>query len=392
MKKLCLTLTLLAGILVVPYARADAYDEALAQIEHHNPKLKALAAQRDAEIAATRTGQTLPNPEVELGYLWGFKGGPDRKDLAVSQEFDLATLGGARGRVAAGQRQEAEATYVEARRDVLLDARLALIELAAARASLAILERRQEAGGQLVEISQQMVKNGQMTIIDLNKSRLAQAENDNAVRQGKVALRKAIRNIDALNGGIPLDFMTTEMPEQTLPPDFDTWLSQAVEHDASLANLLSAARTQASEVGLAKAEGLPTLTLGYSGEFITDGTLNGAKLGVSLPLWANRGNVKAARARELAARMRVEEAAIQLRSELETLYEEASSLDALEQAYAKAAAAADNTALLARGLQLGEISMHEYVDESVYTFDVEERLLEIRRELAQAVARLNARM
>ncbi|MDE5796894.1 MAG: TolC family protein, partial [Muribaculaceae bacterium] len=115
------------------HVNGDIYTEALSKIEANSLRLRALGATRDADIEATRVGQTLANPELELGYLWGADG-HDRKDLGLSQEFDMETLTGAKGRVAQAQRSEAERTYAEARREVLLEAKLALIELIALRA------------------------------------------------------------------------------------------------------------------------------------------------------------------------------------------------------------------------------------------------------------------
>lgn len=385
--------TLLAVLATVApvTALADAYTDALAEIERNSPRLRALAQNRDADIAATRTGQTLADPEVEVGYLWGFKGGPDRKDLAVSQEFDLATLSGAKGRVAAGQRAEADAAYAEARREVMLEARLALIDLAACRASEDILRRRQAQGHRIVEVSQRMNQTGQMSLIDLNKTRLSDAENDNALRLAELATRKAEMTVQTLNGGVPVTFVCSEMPQTALPADFGAWVDQAVATDPSVQALRSTAAVNASEVGLAKAGNLPTFTLGYSGEFITDGTLNGAKLGVTVPLWGNRGSVRAAKAREAATRLQIEDASLAKRAELELAYEEARSLAMLEVVYAEAVAQADNSALLSRALEMGEMSIHEYLVESDYTYDVEQRLLDIRRQYAEAVARLYAR-
>ena len=372
------------------HVSGDIYTAALSQIESNSLRLQALGTTRDADIEATRVGQTLANPELELGYLWGADGGPDRKDLGLSQEFDMETLTGAKGRVASAQRGEAESAYAEARSEVLLEAKLALIELIASRGTEKLARERLRQTTGMAQAAARLNELGQQSLIYLNKERQAQAEADNALRMATIATAKAQRAVNALNGGQPLEFDYSEFPVTMLPADFDDWVIGALGSDASIRAMQSSMEVSEQEISLAKAGNLPSFTLGYSGEFIEGGTLNGVSLGVTLPLWGNRGAVRAAKARKNALRAGYDDALLTKREELRSLFDEVSSLLKLERAYIDATDASDNTALLQRAFEAGELSLPDYLDQSSYRYDVAERLLTIRRELAEGTCRLEA--
>ncbi|MDE7188521.1 MAG: TolC family protein, partial [Muribaculaceae bacterium] len=273
---------------------------------------------------------------------------------------------------------------------VLLEAKLALIELIASRGTEKLARERLRQTTGMAQAAARLNELGQLSLIDLNKARLAQAEADNALRMATIATAKAQRAVNALNGGQPLKFDYSEFPVTMLPADFDDWVIGALGSDASIRAMQSSMEVSEQEISLAKAGNLPSFTLGYSGEFIEGGTLNGVSLGVTLPLWGNRDAVRAAKARKNALRAGYDDALLTKREELRSLFDEVSSLLKLERAYIDATDASDNTALLQRAFEAGELSLPDYLDQSSYRYDVAERLLTIRRELAEGTCRLEA--
>ena len=80
----------------------NTIDGILQSVEGHNTTLGALRRAADAEKAAARADLTLPDPEVEFGYMWGSPSAiGSRKNFSARQSFDIATLSGARRRAAA---------------------------------------------------------------------------------------------------------------------------------------------------------------------------------------------------------------------------------------------------------------------------------------------------
>ena len=267
---------------------------------------------------------------------------------------------------------------------------MALIALIGCQATQNLARERVRQATGMAEAAVRLSELGELSRIDLNKAKLAQAEADNALRMAHIATVKAQRAVDALNGGQPLEFGYSEFPIMMLPADFDDWIMGALDSDVSILAMQSSMEVSEREVALAKAGNLPSFTLGYSGEFIEDGTLNGVTLGMKLPLWGNRGAIRAAKARQNALRAAYDDALLTKREELRSLFDEVNSLLHLERAYIEATDASDNTALLQRAFESGELSLPDYLDQSSYSYDVAERLLSIRRELAVAVCRLES--
>ena len=130
-------LCLLAALSPVFSANAQsAAEQLLRDIEQNNTTLKALRDQAEAQALQNKTGITLPDPEVEFAYLWGSPSGvPGRTDFAVSQSFDMPTLLGSRRRVAEGENALLGLQYKQERIALLLEARLAIVDLIFANAT-----------------------------------------------------------------------------------------------------------------------------------------------------------------------------------------------------------------------------------------------------------------
>ena len=82
-------------------------------------------------------------------------------------------------------------------------------------------------------------------------------------------------------------------------------------------------------------------------------------MGGSLPLFANKGKVKAARARALSAELQQEELAMSVEASLQALYNEARALRGAMDAY-DLPLMQHSFDLLNQALHGGELSWHEY--------------------------------
>lgn len=88
-------------IATAPTFAQSGIDGALAEIEANNTTLKALRKSADAQKKANHVENTLADPEVGYNRLWGSPGSiGNRTDVSASQEFDIPTITGAKGRLA----------------------------------------------------------------------------------------------------------------------------------------------------------------------------------------------------------------------------------------------------------------------------------------------------
>ena len=121
--------------------------------------------------------------------------------------------------------------------------------------------------------------------------------------------------------------MPADFPQASLPSDFDSWLTGAAASSAELAALRASLKQSESEITLRKREGLPDFSIGYQGKIVNGGSQHGFGVSVSLPLWANRGRVKAAKALHAAESLQLASAEEQFRLIKKAQYEKARQLE-----------------------------------------------------------------
>ena len=146
-----------------------------------------------------------------------------------------------------------------------------------------------------------------------------------------------------------------------------------------------------SDLSLAKAQHLPTLSATYINERHTIGDRSqGVAVGMSLPLWANKNRVRTARAALQAAQAREADTQLQLRSQLRADYERVHGLQRTATLYRTALTEADNSALLARAMDEGYISVLEYLQGIELYYEYLDLSLSAERDYRRALATLEA--
>ena len=116
----------------------------------------------------------------------------------------------------------------------------------------------------------------------------------------------------------------------------------------------------------------------------------GITLGMSVPLWENKNKIKYAKAELIAADMKAKDAKFKFYNQLETMFLRASGLKQTLSIYKESLSGANNTILLKKALDAGQISILEYVMEMNLYFDILTQSLESEREYQKSLAELSA--
>ncbi len=382
---------------------AQSLDELIAIIERNNTTLQALRKTTDAEQLAARAELGLPDPEVGYNYLWG---NPSeigvRHDITITQTFDAATLGGQKRRVADSRSQALEQQYRAERMNILLDARQHLVDLIYSNAMLALCEQRLADATTLLNAQQRRLDTGDGTLLDLNNARLNQATLQAQHEQLQADRNTLLAQLRQLNGGqdiapvpdaspsgTPLSSLTT-FPLTPLPTDFDTWYAEAAAHSPFLAEAAADVELSRRLLALSRAECLPALTVGYMSEKTAGEHYQGITAGLSIPLWSGSRKIRQAKAGIAAAEARQQDVSLQLRTQLQTLYLRALALQRSAINYRNAVNESDNTPLLHRALEAGQISLPEYLQQLSLIYDAQDVALATERDYQRALAELSA--
>lgn len=368
----------------------DIYRPILEEIATNCREIRVYEREHDATVAENATGMTPANPEVEFGYLWGNKLTGNRKDVSVTQEFDFPTLYGKKRGVAQKKDASAASLLRSQRLDVLLEAKLMLIDLTYWNALRLQAEEQLGYAQKILDAQNKLMNLGETTIIDLNKARLNYSDFENEVSRIDMERKTILDRLTALNGGNVVNFETAAFPEESLPTDFGEWFAEAEKESPALQYLRSQIEVSHGNVAVAKAEGLPKFSVGYQGEYVMGSNFSGVTVGVSVPLWENRHRVRQARAEAAAAEERLTDARQDYFADLQYLFNKARTLGEIEKSYKKNLQEASNDALLFRALEKGQLTLLEYVTESQYVFSMREKLVAAQRDRAAALARLTA--
>lgn len=366
-------------------------ESVLSSIEKNNTTLKASREEVEARKLENRSGIYLSNPEVEFGYLWGNPAAiGNETSFSVIQSFDIPTLTGIRSGLANEQNRLVEWQYRTDRMNILLEAKRYCIDLIYYNALRQELDLRLQHAKTIATGYEERLKRGDVSRLEYNKARLNLSTVQGEISRVDVERADLLEQLTRLNGGENIRLEATGFEPILLPPHFSDWcLSMEGKHPV-MAYVRQEIEVEKRHVSLTKAMALPSLTAGYASEKLMNESSRGFMVGLSIPLWENKNRVKQARAALRTAEARVADNQLRFHSELQLLYNRTIGLKATAESYRESMRVANNSELLKKALDAGEVSLLEYVLEMKLYYDTVNRALEAEREYQQAYAELTA--
>ena len=370
---------LLPLILVIagacPASAQQSAEDIVQSILLNNTTLKAEADATAASQAENLTGLTLADPEVEFNFFWGSPHDiGNRHDLNITQRFDYATLFGMKRRLARDRNEVLNLEQQMRRLTLEGEARQSLVELTYLNLRQAQQDERIATAQSLVQKYQQAVKQGDATRLERDKAQLALttllAERDElAIEQ-----RKLLARLRMMNGGKAVAYTATA---------YDS-LHAGNTRQATMELLDAQERATDQEVRNSQTANLPELTLGYVSEITAGEKFRGLTLGLSIPLWSNRAGVRSTRARQEAQRSQAQDVRLQFEQQCQSLKEDMESHRQLADRLRQTLAQSTTLSLLKRALDLGELSLLDYLQEASLLYDLQDKALQAEHDYQQA--------
>lgn len=384
---------LMGAMLITLSAGAqDVYTEVLKEVEEGSTMLRALHEQMMARQAGNHVGLTPSDPEVEFGYLWSRPAaGGNRKDVSLTQQFDFPTAYVERSRLAGVQDQTHHLDYLQQRQQILLQAKQTCVELIYQNALHRLYSQQAEWARQTADACRNMLEQGETNRLDYNKAILNLTEMESQTRETDVTRKQLAVSLSVLAGGRQIALDSCDYPAHTvLPEDFDLWYTQNAASNPVLQYQSAQIEASQRKVKVTRAEALPKFSVGYVGELVASQKYNGVMVGMSIPLWENKGKVRQARAEANVALLEATNVRTQLYTQLRGLYEQALQQQrSIQQMEAALSEGADED-LLRRAYEAGEITLLTYLQENTYCLSVRARYLEARRDLELTLAQLTS--
>ena len=388
MKTIIIIVALLASMSL---AAQENISSILFSIEENNTKLKALKEEMKAQKLGNKTGIYLSDPDVAFGYLFGPPSNiGTRKDFSVTQTFDIPTITGMKSRLANNKNQLVELQYASERINLLLEAKQYAIDLIYYNGLKKELEIRLRHAQTIADAYKQRLDRGDASILEYNKVQLNLSTVQGEMSRVEVERNTLLSELKRLNGGIEILLEENNYSPASLPADFEEWYLSAEQKNPLLQYVKQQIEVSRKEVKLNKAMRFPKFSAGYSLEKTLGQKYQGANIGISIPLWENKNRVKQAKAGVIAAQTREQESKQQFYNRLQNLYMRANGLQQTAAGYRKSLQSLNNTDLLMKALDVGEINLLNYIVEIGLYYDTVNQTLAAERDFEKALADLSA--
>ncbi len=383
------TFTVVCALFLGNILHAQSTNDLLDRVMSNNLTLKALENQVSARGYESMAAISLPDPEIEFALL---AGSPSeigiRKDISVTQGFDIATLSGARRNVVLGENELLKLQWKATRREIMSEARNLVAEIVCRNALIAEYARRTQLAEGMADALKGSLEKGAATVMDHNKAVLALSEARASLSAVEMERESLLRRLAALNGGTRVDVSAVNMDPEMIPEDFEEWFDEASESSSILAYVRQATELSKDKLSLARSESLPSMSVGYMAELVPGSNFRGVTMGISVPLWSSARRIRSARYEIQAAEAEAADAAASYRMEAESAYITAMGLKKIADDYAQVLFHCDNSVYAQKAYELGQISLLEYLVELDMYYDAVTRSIEADRDYQLALTTL----
>lgn len=355
-------------------------DSLMKTIREHNRTL--LTAWETYQVAMLQagTGNTPPDPEVEMGYLYG---SPtelgNRVDFSVSQEVDFPTAYIHKSRLRKIRTSQAELDYIIVRQEVLLQAKQLWIEHIYLNQRKILLEKRLLQANTISEHFQQKLEAGEVSHLAYSQSNLQLASIKSEFDQVLMEIKNAELTWSEISGGMDVEIRDTifPLPMEIIP---DSVLNVYLNSPHML-RYSQELQSKEEAKKLAVSENLPRLKAGYYSESVLDVKFKGFQVGITVPLWENSNRIKQAKSEISFAQQDAQRFANLQQRKVKQNLEQLESLRTRTKLLEEALGTGKSLRLLALSLENGEISMSEYFYASDFYFQNQQLLLQYQRDL-----------
>ena len=368
----------------------NSIDQVLKSIETNNKSLQANTKMTDAQKLEAQTGKFLANPSVEWEQMWGNRNNPGSEyTLTVKQSLDFPTTYSNKNKLANLKANTIGFQSAAYRQQLLLNAKQTCIEIIYLRKQKSLLDERLANAETMFALYKKRFESGDANQLELNKIQLELLNAQNQSRLNKAALTAAEEQLRNFNGGNPITFDATDYPAGEELINFDQLQAAFMDADPNLKSLTGNQEIANREVKLSRSLTLPKFDVGYKRNAAKDHVAsNGFMVGVSIPLFENKNTVKKTKAQAEFATASLEDNRLNLKTNLQQLYQQAEALQISRADYAKVLEQQRNIELLNKALNAGQLSVIDYFTELSTIYDSHQSYLDVEKEYHSILAQL----
>ena len=368
----------------------NSIDAVLRSIEANNKELQANNQLTVSKKLEAKLDNNLPDPSVSYVHQYGNREGMGiQGELVASQSFDFPSVYVQKNKLAKSKAASFDRQGAEFRQQILLQAKEICLDLVLLNQQRALLDQRRQNAEQLAELYAMRLETGDANILETNKIDLELLNAKTEARMNESARIAKLQELATLNGGIAIDFTDTTYMSDGDILSFEELCAEAVTSNPQLLTLKSEQVAARRQLSVNKSKSLPSFELGYRMNTATGGErFNGFLVGISIPLFSNRNNVKQAKAQALYTDLQLESTTTTVESELHQLYNQSVALKTSMDEYNTVLKSQNSLALLNKAIQTGQISMIEYFVDVTPFYQSMQNYMQLQNEYQKVMAQL----
>lgn len=388
MKQFIIIATLASAVLSA--SGQNSIDEVLRSIEANNKELQANGQLTVSKKLEAKLDNNLPDPSVSYVHQYGNREGMGiQGELVASQSFDFPSVYVQKNKLAKSKAASYDRQGAEFRQQILLQAKELCLDLVLLNQQKALLDQRRQNAEQLSELYATRLQSGDANILETNKINLELLNAKTEARMNEATRIAKLQELATLNGGIAIEFTDTAYTPVKELLSFEELRSEAITSNPQLLTLKSEQIAAQRQLSVNKSKGLPGFELGYRLNTATGGErFNGFLVGVTIPLFSNRNNVRQAKAQSLYTDLQLESTTSTVESELRQLYNQSLALRTSMDEYNTVLKSQNNLALLNKAIQTGQISMIEYFVDVTTLYQSMQNYMQLQNEYQKVMAQL----
>lgn len=388
MKQFIIIATLASAVLSA--SGQNSIDEVLRSIEANNKELQANGQLTVSKKLEAKLDNNLPDPSVSYVHQYGNREGMGiQGELVASQSFDFPSVYVQKNKLAKSKAASYDRQGAEFRQQILLQAKELCLDLVLLNQQKALLDQRRQNAEQLSELYAMRLQSGDANILETNKINLELLNAKTEARMNEATRIAKLQELATLNGGIAIEFTDTAYTPVKELLSFEELRSEAITSNPQLLTLKSEQIAAQRQLSVNKSKGLPGFELGYRLNTATGGErFNGFLVGVTIPLFSNRNNVRQAKAQSLYTDLQLESTTSTVESELRQLYNQSLALRTSMDEYNTVLKSQNNLALLNKAIQTGQISMIEYFVDVTTLYQSMQNYMQLQNEYQKVMAQL----
>ncbi len=389
MKKIFLVMAM--SVAAFSLSAQGELERILTEVEANNASLAALRKLRDAQTVGARVGNSLENPEVEFSYKWNDPSSLGTTgEISVSQPFDFPTVYAHRNKLAKLQAEKYGYEYQASRQELLLEAQKLYIEIVSLKRTTSVLEFLADNAREIAKVYAEKLDVGDANILESNEANFTLISQDNALKMARVQLQSATERLTGLNGGIEVKIDADDFGELPILGLLDEILAEYMELSPELRALAVEKMAAERDIKLSRSLSLPKLSVGYSHEFSKEDKSNGLSVGMSIPMFGNRNNVKRAKAQDEYAAASLKSATLDVETGIREQYAQAQIIRESLVKYESMLDLEQAVEFARKALDAGRISITEYFSQVQPIYEAHLTIMELQRDYLLAFAQINS--